>query len=62
MRYGHSVIRKLLRGGSAPRPPGFSALGLRQVGPRCQQKRLPREKQPLPYGTIIAAPMRRAKL
>jgi hypothetical protein len=50
MRHGHSVIRKLLRGGAAPRPPGFSALGLRQVGLRYQQKRLPREKQPLPYG------------
>ena len=49
MRHDHSVIRKLLRGGAVPRPPGFSALGLRQVGLRCQQKRLPREKQPLPY-------------
>jgi hypothetical protein len=27
MRHDHSTIRKLLRGGSAPRPPGFIALG-----------------------------------
>jgi hypothetical protein len=38
MRHDHSVMRKLLRGGSAPRPPGFSALGLRQVGLRCHKK------------------------
>jgi len=32
MRHGHFAIRKPLQGGSAPRPPGFSAWGLRQAG------------------------------
>ena len=45
MRHDHSAIRKLLPGGSAPRPPGFSALGRPRL-----QKRPPREKRPLPYG------------
>jgi hypothetical protein len=39
MRHDHAVIRKLLRGGAAPRPPGFSALGLRQMGLLQQQKK-----------------------